>query len=130
MGHYKSNLRDLEFTLFEVFRVQEQMGTGPFAEMDRETAHDVLGEIDRLARGPLAESFAESDRNPPVFDPDAHTVELPAAFKKSYQALMEGEWYRLELPTELGGYGAPATLRWAASELMLGANPPAFLYMA
>ncbi|MGH3939654.1 MAG: acyl-CoA dehydrogenase [Pseudonocardiaceae bacterium] len=130
MGHYKSNLRDLEFTLFEVFRVQEQLGTGPFAEMDRETAQDVLSEIDRLARGPLAESFAESDRNPPVFDPDTHSVELPAAFKKSYRALMDGEWYRLDLPTELGGYGAPATLRWAASELLLGANPPAFLYMA
>ncbi|MGH3803862.1 MAG: acyl-CoA dehydrogenase N-terminal domain-containing protein, partial [Pseudonocardiaceae bacterium] len=58
MGHYKSNLRDLEFTLFEVFRVQELMGIGPFAEMDRDTAREVLGELDRLARGPLAESFA------------------------------------------------------------------------
>ncbi len=130
MGHYKSNLRDLEFNLFEVFGVQEQMGIGPYADMDRETADDVLGEIDRLARGPLSESFAESDRNPPVFDPDAHTVELPEVFKKSYRALWDGEWYRLDLPSELGGYGAPATLRWAASELLLGANPPAFLYMA
>jgi alkylation response protein AidB-like acyl-CoA dehydrogenase len=130
MGHYKSNLRDLEFTLFEVFRVQEQMGVGPFAEMDRETAHDVLTEIDRLARGPLADSFAEADRNPPVFDPGTHTVELPAAFKKSFQALWDGEWYRLDLPTGLGGYGAPPSLRWATAELLLGANPPAFMYMA
>jgi alkylation response protein AidB-like acyl-CoA dehydrogenase len=128
MGHYKSNLRDLEFNLFEVFQVQDLMGIGPFAEMDPDTAHHVLTEIDRLARGPLAESFAEADRNPPVFDPDTHTVELPAAFKKSFQALWDGEWYRLDLPTELGGYGAPATLRWAASELMLGANPAAFMY--
>jgi alkylation response protein AidB-like acyl-CoA dehydrogenase len=130
MGHYKSNLRDLEFNLFEVFRVQEQMGHGPFAEMDRETARDVLGEIDRLARGPLSDSFAEADRNPPVFDPDAHTVELPEAFRKSFKALWDGEWFRLDLPTELGGYGAPATLRWAAAEMLLGANPPAFMYMA
>ncbi|MGH3753647.1 MAG: acyl-CoA dehydrogenase [Pseudonocardiaceae bacterium] len=129
MGHYKSNLRDLEFTLFEVFRVQDVLGVGPFAEMDLETAHDVLGELDRLARGPLSESFAESDRNPPVFDPDAHTVELPAAFKKSFRALWDGEWYRLDLPAELGGYGAPPSLRWAGSELMLGANPAAFIYM-
>jgi alkylation response protein AidB-like acyl-CoA dehydrogenase len=129
MGHYKSNLRDLEFTLFEVFRAQDLMGVGPFAEMDLDTAHDVLAEIDRLARGPLSESFAESDRNPPVFDPDAHTVELPAAFKRSFRALWDGEWYRLDLPTELGGYGAPAMLRWAGSELMLGANPAAFIYM-
>jgi alkylation response protein AidB-like acyl-CoA dehydrogenase len=129
MGHYKSNLRDLEFTLFEVFRVQDVMGVGPFAEMDRDTAHHVLGEIDRLARGPLSESFAESDRNPPVFDPEKHAVVLPEAFKKSFRALWDGEWYRLDLPTNLGGYGAPASLRWAASELMLGANPAAFIYM-
>jgi alkylation response protein AidB-like acyl-CoA dehydrogenase len=130
MGHYKSNLRDLEFTLFEVLRVQERMGVGPYAEMDRDSAHQLLGELDRLARGPLAESFAESDRHPPTFDPETHTVELPAAFKKSYRALWDGEWYRLELPPELGGYGAPATLRWAASELMLGANPAVFIYMS
>jgi alkylation response protein AidB-like acyl-CoA dehydrogenase len=129
MSHYKSNLRDLEFILFEVFRVQDLMGVGPFAEMDLDTAHDVLVEIDRLARGPLSESFAESDRNPPVFDPATHTVKLPAAFKKSFRALWDGEWYRLDLPTELGGYGAPAMLRWAGSELMLGANPAAFIYM-
>ncbi|MGH3872960.1 MAG: acyl-CoA dehydrogenase [Pseudonocardiaceae bacterium] len=128
MGHYKSNLRDLEFNLFEVFGVQERMGSGPFAEMDRDTAHHVLSELDRLARGPLSESFAESDRNPPVFDPDTHTVTLPAAFKKSFHALWDGEWYRLDLPTELGGYGAPPTLRWAGAELMLGANPAAFMY--
>ncbi len=130
MGHYKSNLRDLEFTLFEVFRVQDVMGIGPFAEMDRDTAHEVLCELDRLARGPLSASFAESDRNPPVFDPGTHSVELPAAFKESYRALWDGEWYRLDLPTELGGYGAPASLRWAGSELMLGANPAVFMYLS
>ena len=130
MGHYKSNLRDLEFALFEVLRVQDRMGVGPFAGMDRDTAHEVLVEIDRLARGPLSESFAESDRNPPTFDAETHSIELPAAFKKSYQALWDGEWYRVDLPSELGGYGAPATLRWAASELMLGANPAVFMYMS
>ncbi|MGH3549528.1 MAG: acyl-CoA dehydrogenase [Pseudonocardiaceae bacterium] len=130
MSHYKSNLRDLEFTLFEVLRVQERMGVGSYAEMDRETAHDILAELDRLARGPLSESFAESDRHPPTFDPETHTVELPAAFKKSYRALWDGEWYRLDLPSELGGFGAPSTLRWAASELMLGANPAVFMYMS
>jgi alkylation response protein AidB-like acyl-CoA dehydrogenase len=130
MSHYKSNLRDLEFTLFEVLRAQERMGVGPYAQMDRDTAHYLLVELDRLARGPLAESFAESDRTPPTFDPQTHSVELSAAFKKSYRALWDGEWYRLDLPTELGGYGAPATLRWAAAELMLGANPAVFIYLS
>ena len=130
MGHYKSNLRDLEFNLFEVFCVQERLGTGPFAEMDEQIARDVLSEIDRLATGPLAESFTEGDRNPPVFDAGSHTVELPAAFRKSFQALWDGEWYRLDLPSDLGGFGAPATLRWACSELLLGSNPAAFMYLS
>ena len=68
MGHYRSNLRDIEFNLFEVFGVDRLLGAGPFAEMDRETAHDVLVELDRLATGPLGESFADADRNPPQFD--------------------------------------------------------------
>jgi len=130
MGHYKSNLRDLEFNLFEVFSIQDRLGSGPFAELDTQTARDVLAEVDRLARGPLADSFAEADRNPPVFDPDTHTVELPEAFKKSFKALWDGEWYRLDLPSDLGGFGAPATLRWAAAELLLGSNPAAFMYLA
>src|SRR5919206_1318870 len=130
MGHYKSNLRDLEFTLFEVLRVQDRMGVGPFAEMDPDTARYVLAEVDRVARGPLADSFAETDRHPPTFDPETHSVTVPEPFKESYRALWDGEWYRLDLPSELGGYGAPATLRWAASELMLGANPAAFMYMS
>jgi alkylation response protein AidB-like acyl-CoA dehydrogenase len=130
MGHYKSNLRDLEFTLFEVLRVQDRMGVGPFAEMDPDTARYVLAEVDRVARGPLADSFAETDRHPPTFDPETHSVTVPEPFKESYRALWDGEWYRLDLPSELGGYGAPHTLRWAASELMLGANPAVFMYMS
>ena len=122
MGHYRSNLRDLEFNLFE--------GTGPFVEMDAETARGVLTELEALATGPIAASFADGDRNPPVFDPATFTVTLPEAFKKSFAAVMDGDWWRLELPTDLGGYGAPPSLRWAAAELILGANPAVFIYGA
>ena len=40
MTHYKSNLRDLEFNLFEVFNRQEIMGSGPFEDLDEDTARD------------------------------------------------------------------------------------------
>jgi alkylation response protein AidB-like acyl-CoA dehydrogenase len=130
MGHYKSNVRDLEFNLFEVFNVQDHLGTGPFEQADEETARGVLAELNKLAVGPLAESFVDSDRNPPVFDPKTHTATLPASFKKSYQALWDGEWYRLSLPEELGGFGVPPSVQWAASELILGSNPAAYMYMA
>ncbi|MEU4801626.1 acyl-CoA dehydrogenase [Actinosynnema sp. NPDC023587] len=130
MGHYKSNVRDLEFNLFEVFNVQDHLGTGPFEQADEDTARGVLAELNNLAVGPLAESFADADRNPPVFDPKTHSATLPESFKRSYRALWDGEWYRLSLPVELGGFGIPPSVQWAASELILGANPAVYMYLA
>src|ERR1041384_3963736 len=127
MGHYKSNVRDLEFNLFEVLGVQERLGKVVLAESDEETARGVLAELNNLAVGPLAESFADADRNPPVFDPKTHSATLPESFKKSYRAVWDGEWYRLSLPNELGGFGIPPSVQWAASELILGANPAAYM---
>ena len=130
MAHYKSNQRDLEFNLFEVFGAGERMGKGPYSEMDVDTAKDILDEVNRLATGVLAESFDTSDRVPPVYDPATKSVTMPEDFKKSFNALMDAEWWRLDLPEHLGGTGAPPSLRWAASEMLLGANPGAFLFMS
>ena len=130
MGHFRSNLRDLEFNLFEVFRVQDQLGAAPFDGVDLQTARDTLRELNAVATGPLAESFADADRNPPVYDPATHSVTLPQSLKDAYRILWEGEWWRLGLPAELGGYGIPPSVQWAAAELILGSNPAAFLYMA
>ena len=129
MSHYKSNLRDLEFNLFEVFGADDRLGEGPFAEMDAETAREVLREVDRLATGPLAAPFAENDRQPPVYDPATTSVAMPESFKAAFHALEQAEWWRLDLPDHMGGTGAPPSLRWAASELLLGANPAAMMFM-
>ena len=130
MGHYKSNLRDLEFNLFEVFGADKALGRGPFEQMDADTARDVLREVERLCVEDLADSFVDSDRHPPVYDPKTYSVTLPESFKKSYAAVMDGEWFRLSLPENLGGLGASPSIVWAASEMMLGANPAIFMYMA
>jgi alkylation response protein AidB-like acyl-CoA dehydrogenase len=128
MSHYTANLRDLEFNLFEFLDTKDAFGTGPFEQMDAETARGVLAEIRRLAEGPLAASFTDSDRNPPVFDPATHSVTLPESFKKSVKAIEDGEWHRLDLPEHLGGFGAPHALTWGAFEMVLGANPAVFMY--
>ena len=128
MSHYKSNLRDIEFNLFELFDRQSVLGQGIFDEIDADTAKSILGEIDRLAREDLAASFDDSDRNPPIYDPAAKTVVMGDSFKKSYEAWMAAEWWRLQVPEELGGQRAPGSLIWAASEFVLGANPAIWMY--
>jgi len=130
MGHYRSNLRDLEFNLFEVFGTGERLGHGRYAALDRDTAATVLREVQRLAEGELAASFADADRNPPIFDPATGAVTLPESFRRSYRALAEAQWWRLDLPEHLGGYGAPPSLRWAVAEMLLGANPAAYMYLS
>jgi len=128
MSHYKSNLRDIQFNLFEVLRRQDVLGQPPYDELDEETVRGILGELERMATGTLAESFADADRNPPVFDPATHSVRIPESLRKSYRAFMDAEWYRLSLPAELGGTGAPRSLNWAMAELILGSNPAIWMY--
>jgi alkylation response protein AidB-like acyl-CoA dehydrogenase len=130
MGHYKSNLRDLEFNLFELFGLDESLSGDNFGDLDGEAARDMLREVVRLSEGPLAESFADADRNPPVFDPDNHTLKLPDSFKKSFKALYDGEWWRVGLDEEVGGIPAPRNLGWAINEMLLGSQPAAFMYSA
>jgi alkylation response protein AidB-like acyl-CoA dehydrogenase len=128
MSHYRHNLRDIEFNLFEMFGRDQVLGTAPFEDLDADTARETLREIARLATEDLAPSLADSDHNPPVFDPATHTATLPDSFKKSYRAYLDSGFWELGLPAELGGTPAPSSLRWAMLEFILGANPAVHLY--
>ena len=128
MTHFKSNLRDIEFNLFEVLNRQELLGSAPHEDLDVDTARGILAEVARLAAGPLAESFADGDRHPPVYDPAARSVTMPESFARSFHEFIDAEWWRLELPEELGGSAAPRSLWWSVAELVLGANPAIWMY--
>ena len=128
MSHYKSNVRDQVFNLFEVLGVDKSFGEGAFSDLDADTAREMLTEMSRLAEGPVAESFVEGDRNPPVFDPETHSVTLPDSFKKSVRAVIEAGWDKVGLDEELGGMPMPKALLWALHEHLLGANPAVWMY--
>ena len=91
MSHYKSNLRDIEFNLFEVLNRQDVLGTGPYDEIDADTAREILAEVETLTRTRLAESFSDHDREQPVFDPQNHSVTMPESFAKAYREWMDAE---------------------------------------
>jgi alkylation response protein AidB-like acyl-CoA dehydrogenase len=130
MGHYKSNVRDLEFNLFETLGLEDVLADEAFGDLDGESVREMLSEAARLAEGPVAESFADGDRHPPTFDPDTHVVSLPEPFKKSLSAWRDGEWFRVGLNEDIGGVPAPSMVQWAINELVLGANPPVFMFLA
>ena len=114
MSHYISNVRDVEFNLFEVLKVGDVLASGGYGDLDADTVRTMLDEVARLAEGPVAESFASADRNPPVFDPEHHTISVPGELAKSVQAIKDAEWWRIGIAEEIGGVPAPAPLVWAA----------------
>ncbi len=130
MGHYKSNLRDIFFNLFEVLGRDDVLGHAPYEDLDHDTAVAVLTEVEHLASTKLADSFASGDTEPPTFDPKNHAVHIPEAFAKSFQTYLDAGFYALELPAELGGQPTPPSLQWAMNELTLGANPALYIYSA
>src|SRR6478735_9022091 len=118
MGHYKSNLRDIEFNLFEVLGRGDVLGSGPYEAIDADTAREMLKEVSRLAENELAESFQDSDRNPPVYDPQTQVVTMPASFRKSFDAYRDSGFWAIDLPAELDGTVAPPSLRWAVNKML------------
>ncbi len=128
MSHYKSNLRDIEFNLFEANQLESLLGSAPFADFDRDTVMDAIKEVDRLAKNEWSESFEEADRVP--LELVDGTVALHDSMKRGLDAFYGAEWDKLSVPTEFGGYGAPSQVRWAIQELLLGANPGLFFYVS
>ncbi|MEZ0353262.1 acyl-CoA dehydrogenase [Mycobacterium sp. pR1184] len=128
MGHYIANVRDLEFNIFEVLEVDAILGAGQYSELDADTVRTILSEAARLAEGPVAETFAFADRNPPVFDPKEHTISVAPELAKTVQAIKDAEWWRLGLAEDIGGMPAPPPLAWAVNEMIFCANPSASFF--
>jgi alkylation response protein AidB-like acyl-CoA dehydrogenase len=127
VDHYKPNLRDIFFQLFEVLEIQSTLGKPPF-ELDEATARASLEGFLELLQTHWAPTFASGDREGAQFDGKGN-VTLPAGYKKALEAFYAGGWNKLELPEHLGGYGAPPSVQWSAFELMAGANPSICFYV-
>ena len=126
VSHYKSNLRDIEFNLYEALEIQDHLGSGEWADLDRETVDDILTEIERIATEDYAASYADQDRIPlELVDGE---VTIPDSVKKSVSAFKDGGWNRLGLAEEMGGSPAPPTVVWAMSEMLFAANTTVQFY--
>ncbi len=128
VDHYRANLRDTFFQLFEVLDIgASSLGKGPFAAMDPDTAKASLEGFLEVLQATWSPAFAEGDRAGAVFDGKGN-VTVPPGYKKALAAYYDGGWNKLELPDHLGGYSAPPSVQWAAFELMAGSNPSVTFY--
>ncbi len=129
IDHYRSNLADTFFNLFEVLDVEESsFGVGPFQGMDADTAEELIRALENLVMEDFAPGFAEADRTPLELD-DEGNVTIPACVHRAIDAYFRDGWDKMEMPEHLGGFGAPPSLIWAAFEMGVSAHPAAAFYL-
>jgi alkylation response protein AidB-like acyl-CoA dehydrogenase len=128
MSHFKSNVRDIAFNLFEVFNTQDYLGEGRYAHMPADTARMLLEEVDRFSRESIwADSFVPADRTPLELDDDGN-ITVPEELHQALQAFYAAGWHTISLPQELGGGDIPPSLRWLTAELFFGGHATAMLW--
>jgi alkylation response protein AidB-like acyl-CoA dehydrogenase len=126
-NHYKPNLRDLYFNLFEFLDIgRTSLGKGPFGDIDETAARQTLETLAQVCLSEVAPSFAESEHSPPVLENGE--VKLPPLLKRAIAAYYDAGMNTLELPQHMGGLGAPPSLAWGAFELLVGASAPVAFY--
>ncbi|MBK8469143.1 MAG: acyl-CoA dehydrogenase [Actinomycetales bacterium] len=123
MSHYRSDRKHAQFLLFDVLGADKTFGMPPYDDFDPDTAAEILEQVEAFAMDRLADSFPSADLHPVRLDPVRHTVALPHDLRDALAAHVASDWLRLDLPADISGIHVPASLRWAATEFILGANP-------
>jgi alkylation response protein AidB-like acyl-CoA dehydrogenase len=125
MAAYAPPLRDMEFVLHDVLRVQEMPIPG-YDELDRETTGAILEAAGDLAREMLAPLNAVGDREGCRLENGV--VRTPTGFKAAYDAVAEGGWIGLDLDPAYGGQGMPHMLNTAVGQMHAAANMALNMY--
>ena len=116
MGYYKTDLRDIEFNLTEVLKVQDWKDYG----LEETDVKGILAEYNKYVENEVFPTREISDRegvkhvNGKVIVPEVlHGVQ------KSFYA---NGWFALGLPADIGGTPVPEALYVACMALATGAN--------
>ena len=121
MWHYEPPLRDMRYVIEEVLGLPARWARlPPFAELDADTAQQVLGEAAKFARDVLAPTNAGGDLEGCHWKDGA--VRTPTGFREAYRAFVDGGWPALACAPEHGGQGLPQVLNAALFEMLAAAN--------
>ena len=129
MLEYRAPERDLEFLLFELFRVQEEWRDIPeFADFTDDLVRAVIKEGGRVASEVMAPLNQAGDREGCRWQDGVVTA--PAGFKAAYDQLARGGWLGISGNPEYGGQGMPKLLGCLVEEMFWSANTGLYLYGA
>ena len=118
---YEAPLRTMRFVIEEVLAAPRQWAAIPsFADLDAETAAEVLIQAGRFASQVLLPLNAVGDRQGCRLE--GGRVRTPDGFPAAWRAFVEGGWPALACDSEWGGQGLPQLLNAALFEMLVAAN--------
>jgi hypothetical protein len=122
MGYYKADIRDIEFNLTELLKVQEQEAFG-LADQDIKS---ILNEYNKYVANEIFPTREPSDQVG-VKHVNGKVI-VPEVLKPLQKSFYENGWFALGLPAEIGGTPVPEALYVACMSLATGANCAWMMY--
>lgn len=116
MNNYQTPLRDIDFTLFELFEYDKHCRAMGQSSLDRELTGAFLGEAARFAEEVLAPLGPVGDQQGcKLIDGKVIT---PPGFKQAYQQYCDAGWPTMSRSSAYGGQGLPQSLGVILSEIL------------
>ncbi|MGH6854612.1 MAG: acyl-CoA dehydrogenase C-terminal domain-containing protein [Aestuariivirga sp.] len=121
MPSYKAPLRDMQFILFEVLKVQDAGNSlASYAENTPDVVNAVLEEAGRFCENVLQPLNRSGDEEGCTFE--AGNVRTPHGFREAYAKFAEGGWTSLACDPEYGGQGLTTPVDFAVDEMLSSSN--------
>ncbi len=123
MPAYKAPLRDLDFVLNELIKVQDIIPTLPgYEEATQDIFASYLEAAAQFCENEIAPLNRSGDEEGCEFNAADHSVKTPAGFKQAYQQFCELGFTGLDCDPAYGGQGMPKTLAFPIMEMQCSAN--------
>jgi alkylation response protein AidB-like acyl-CoA dehydrogenase len=126
INRYKADLRELNFLLFEQFRIGDLLGKAPFDAWGLDECKATLTECYRWVREVSGPLNATGDAQGCSLE--AGKVKTPNGFAAAWKSLYEAGWKQLGAAPEWGGGGAPRSLVVLVEEMLSGSNTAFSMY--
>jgi acyl-CoA dehydrogenase len=123
MPSYKAPLRDFDFVLNELIKVQEVLpGLPGYEEATQDIFSSYLEAAAQFCENELAPLNRQADEEGCSFDPATKSVTTPVGFKEAYKQFCELGFTALDCDPAYGGQGMPKTLSFPVIEMQCSAN--------
>jgi alkylation response protein AidB-like acyl-CoA dehydrogenase len=129
MGQYVAPIRDMQFVLHELLKVEDELKQMPYyGDVDADIINQVLEEGGKFTSEVLFPLNHSGDREGCHHDAATQTVTTPKGFKEAYQQYVEGGWAALSCSPDFGGQGLPIVLNNSFYEMLNSANQAWTMY--